>query len=823
MDLKSSNDIIWDGPNIKCLGLCKGDSISTVIYNIGTQVCDLIEELDPETVSLHCIIDKAKTYGKIDLFLLFSLFLQNDCDLFDSLQEKIDYLSNTPALGNSVDLKCLLKSYLDDACTIIRFYNAIDPNLLAAIFNNSEIKTAGYFYVSEVNQSVWQWDAINLIYIDVTGTADLNSNCICEIDDLNLTAKKVMQVIINNLCKVKSTGVISACNPSYKVVPFDTINPNNMDTNFIGDPQIAVNYYISSVNNKFWKWVPSENSYILSVAQNEINIEDLATCITDLKITLQDWIDQYQIYEEPTIVSCLSETPNQISTHVRTITDPAVCTLNSIVGSRKDVLKALTSPCVDVCRFTYGPGNIMMFESADCITPVLNAIYQNIDTLELLTWNGTQYVPYFKNIAQIETDQWSRICDILTRVKNVETTCCTPSCNHIKLGFSSAYDFENNVFILSFTKAAGTSIPEDFEDCGTTLIATDWKGNNVYMDVEITVGAEIEVDVSTLDISKPVTITMKGCFSNDEITCKKCYSQLLPAINLCLKCQLCAEAIGDVLDEDFVEVHYATASNPSIIRVKLTAGQCLTFDLPDELPVVKYIRYTSKNIQLVDSAENPCDVPLPAPIPDSCWAFRIPYSGAYRVELKKIVTTLSIALIPEPVGVSADVDLIADGDYTYMYSKLNLYLGSYAISGFTTNNVNFNGNLDTVQIKAAPFVETIPEVLHKQICFGQLDLEWKQGGDFVDHTRGWLTGIGWANTGTPAELPAAPDFLVTRAAKLVVGNDMTDGLILKLKIIGQPPPGIIPPPEIGIKDPVTGYEMFLKGEYLPDDCDCPTN
>jgi hypothetical protein len=39
----SSNCVIWQGPDISCIDLCNGDSISEVVFKLATKVCDLLE------------------------------------------------------------------------------------------------------------------------------------------------------------------------------------------------------------------------------------------------------------------------------------------------------------------------------------------------------------------------------------------------------------------------------------------------------------------------------------------------------------------------------------------------------------------------------------------------------------------------------------------------------------------------------------------------------------------------------------------------------------------------------------------------------------
>lgn len=41
----SSNCVIWQGPDIPCIDLCRGDSISDVTYKLATQLCTLVDQL----------------------------------------------------------------------------------------------------------------------------------------------------------------------------------------------------------------------------------------------------------------------------------------------------------------------------------------------------------------------------------------------------------------------------------------------------------------------------------------------------------------------------------------------------------------------------------------------------------------------------------------------------------------------------------------------------------------------------------------------------------------------------------------------------------
>jgi hypothetical protein len=50
----SSNCVIWQGPDIPCIQLCKGDSISDVTYKVATELCTLITQLDIQYFDVSC-------------------------------------------------------------------------------------------------------------------------------------------------------------------------------------------------------------------------------------------------------------------------------------------------------------------------------------------------------------------------------------------------------------------------------------------------------------------------------------------------------------------------------------------------------------------------------------------------------------------------------------------------------------------------------------------------------------------------------------------------------------------------------------------------
>lgn len=50
----SSNCIVWDGPNIPCLNLCKGDTVTDVLYKLASDYCELLLQFDPSKYDISC-------------------------------------------------------------------------------------------------------------------------------------------------------------------------------------------------------------------------------------------------------------------------------------------------------------------------------------------------------------------------------------------------------------------------------------------------------------------------------------------------------------------------------------------------------------------------------------------------------------------------------------------------------------------------------------------------------------------------------------------------------------------------------------------------
>lgn len=52
----SSNCVMWQGPDLPCISLCNGDTISSVVYKVATDLCTIKTSLDLSALDLSCLV-----------------------------------------------------------------------------------------------------------------------------------------------------------------------------------------------------------------------------------------------------------------------------------------------------------------------------------------------------------------------------------------------------------------------------------------------------------------------------------------------------------------------------------------------------------------------------------------------------------------------------------------------------------------------------------------------------------------------------------------------------------------------------------------------
>jgi hypothetical protein len=84
----SSNCVIWQGPNIPCIKLCTGDTISDVIEKLATELCTVLDTLNVTNYDLSCF--NLVACGPNDFQALIQFLIEQIC----ALQTEITTLSD---------------------------------------------------------------------------------------------------------------------------------------------------------------------------------------------------------------------------------------------------------------------------------------------------------------------------------------------------------------------------------------------------------------------------------------------------------------------------------------------------------------------------------------------------------------------------------------------------------------------------------------------------------------------------------------------------------------------------------------------------------
>ena len=75
----SSNCVIWQGPDIPCIKLCTGDTVSDVIFKLGTELCTIMDQLNVSNYDLSCL--NLTACPPEDFQALIQLLINKICEL----------------------------------------------------------------------------------------------------------------------------------------------------------------------------------------------------------------------------------------------------------------------------------------------------------------------------------------------------------------------------------------------------------------------------------------------------------------------------------------------------------------------------------------------------------------------------------------------------------------------------------------------------------------------------------------------------------------------------------------------------------------------
>lgn len=78
----SSNCVVWQGPDIPCISLCKGDSITEVVYKLATELCTIMDTFDMNEYDLKCFAGgacKPETFKEFVQLIINKICYVQEC------------------------------------------------------------------------------------------------------------------------------------------------------------------------------------------------------------------------------------------------------------------------------------------------------------------------------------------------------------------------------------------------------------------------------------------------------------------------------------------------------------------------------------------------------------------------------------------------------------------------------------------------------------------------------------------------------------------------------------------------------------------------
>jgi hypothetical protein len=257
----SSNCVIWQGPNIPCINLCNGDTVSDVVGKLATELCALIDAT--------CVCNPDLT--GLDI----SCITQSTPDgLVATLQAIIDYVcaqSPTVVLSNFALPECLY--YNDPLGNLVTSLNRNDwavyiGNQLCSVINS----------ITSINQNILNlYSRIEILEACVLPCTPntpsdffLISNCI--FPGREVTISSLVLAIESQLCSLLSaTGTVAMINTAIASQPVSS-----------SDTRLAVNGTLGNING----WINSPSNLAESNVNQWLLLGDLYAAVSDIQAAL---------------------------------------------------------------------------------------------------------------------------------------------------------------------------------------------------------------------------------------------------------------------------------------------------------------------------------------------------------------------------------------------------------------------------------------------------------------------------------------------------------------------------------------------------------
>lgn len=201
----SSNCVIWQGPDIPCINLCKGDSISDVTYKVATELCTLVEQLNITGFDVSC-------------FPPICPKPENIHDLIQFILDKLCELQNAAGTGTTPDVPVCPDNCIVSIAECFYYPNQFGQQVTTMTLTEYAITIGNEFCKLTDTVASIQSNVTNLqgrvealedcvLPCDTSGSAEIIIPTSCLSPSTNIPIETFVETLEDELCQLKDAVV----------------------------------------------------------------------------------------------------------------------------------------------------------------------------------------------------------------------------------------------------------------------------------------------------------------------------------------------------------------------------------------------------------------------------------------------------------------------------------------------------------------------------------------------------------------------------------------------------------------------------------------
>lgn len=193
----SSNCVIWQGPDIPCIKICNGDSVSDVVAKLATELCAILDTLDVQNYDLTCF--NITACGPQDFQQLIQFLIDQICAL-RNIPAPEPTKSGCPDCLVAVDQTCF--SELGEVVQLVDYVRAIAAKICTIVFQVGALQNT----VVELNDRVTELES----YFPLPTPAEAQITPDCVLPSVPTPVSVVLTALEQQFCDlVDATGSAS--------------------------------------------------------------------------------------------------------------------------------------------------------------------------------------------------------------------------------------------------------------------------------------------------------------------------------------------------------------------------------------------------------------------------------------------------------------------------------------------------------------------------------------------------------------------------------------------------------------------------------------